>query len=198
MLPKNRVPTTQNSTTVRAVRLFGSHYREEVILRDGTAIFLKTLQPEDKEGVRTGFERMSRESRFKRFFAYKASLSSRELSYLTDLDGETHFALAAGRILPGGAPEGIGTARFICLGEDPGAAEFALTIVDDWQGKGIGKLLFHYLAQAARERHIDRLVCSVMPSNKPMSRILETYPGAKQRWEGEAIHFTIPLSTITH
>jgi GNAT superfamily N-acetyltransferase len=114
------------------------------------------------------------------------------------LDGETHFALAAGRTLPGGVDEGIGTARFICLGEDPGAAEFALTIVDDWQGKGVGKLLFHYLALAARERHIDRLVCSVMPNNKPMLHILETYPGAKQRWEGEAIHFTIPVSASPH
>ncbi len=188
-----KATTPLNSTTVRAPRRFGELYREHLLLKDGTRIVLRTVLPEDKEVLRVGFQRMSAESRFKRFLSYKMSLTERELRYFTDIDGETHFALAAGQPLVGGGVEGIGTARFVCLKEDPGAAEAAVTILDDWQGRGVGRILFEHLMAAARERHVERLNCTVLASNKAMLGLLSSYPESERRWQGDSIQITLDL-----
>ena len=57
---------------------------------------------------------------------------------------------------PDGTDEGIGVARFIRSKTDPGAAEAAVAVIDDWQKKGVGTLLLLRLAAAAREREITR------------------------------------------
>ena len=175
-------------------RSFDSSFRDEHVLSDGARIFLKTLQPEDKDGLLSGFQRMSEASRYSRFFSHKGSLTGRELRYFTETDGENPFALAAGCWLSDGQEEGIGTARFVRLVDDPGAAEPAVTIVDEWQGRGVGRILFDHLVAAAKERDVERFECTVMAENKAMLRLLRSYPGESSKWDGDAIHVTLDLT----
>ena len=173
---------------------FSSSYHEDVTLKGGDRIFLKTITSDDKQSLLAGFERLSPESRFKRFFSYKSSLSGNELRYLTETDGETHLALAAGHIFEDGRGEGIGVARFVRLEEDPEAAEPALAIIDEGQGKGVGRRLFGRLMAAARERRIKRFECTVMADNEPMLRLLYSYPDAHMRTEGSTAYVTVPVT----
>jgi GNAT superfamily N-acetyltransferase len=62
--------------------------------------------------------------------------------------------------------------RFLAVGryapnEDGTTAEFALTVADDWQGKGIGRALLERLCQRARARAMPRsMATSCTPTAK--------------------------------
>ncbi len=155
-------------------RFFSLDYTERAVLRDGTAVRLRLLAPEDKLALRRGFERLSAESRYARFLAPKTTLNDDELRYLCDIDQDHHFALAAiaeegdGH----GEPIGLGVARFIRLADRPDVAEAAIAVADEAQHKGLGKLLFLRLVAAAAERGIARFRCEVLGSNAGMANLL--------------------------
>ena len=153
-------------------RYFTASYEERVVLRDGTAVVLRLLRPEDKQLLRDGFARLSAESRYARFLSPKTTLSDDDLRYLCDIDQETHFALGAQRESDG---QGLGIARFIVLvASEVTTAEAAITVADDAQGLGLGKLMFLRLCAAARERGVERFHCEVLGSNTGMAALLAT------------------------
>jgi hypothetical protein len=79
-------------------------------LRDGAAIEIRPVTPADRETLRQGFERLSPESRYRRFFGPQPELSERDLDYLTDVDHHNHEALVATDPDTGDA---VGVARFV-------------------------------------------------------------------------------------
>lgn len=155
-------------------RFFSLDYLERAVLRDGTQVQLRLVGPDDKELLRTGFDHLSPESRYARFLAPKTSLSDDELRYLCEIDHEHHFAIGALRDgEPGStAPVGLGIARFIRLSNPPDTAEAAITVADEVQHQGLGKLLFLRLVAAAAERGIERFRCEVLGSNTGMAGLL--------------------------
>ncbi len=154
-------------------RHFTADYVERATLRDGTAVRLRLLAPEDKALLRGGFERLSAGSRYARFLTPKMTLSADELRYLTEIDQERHFALGAvgedgdGR----GEPVGLGIARFVRLA-DGRTAEAAIAVADQAQGQGLGKLLFLRLVAAATERGIEQFRCELLCSNTAMRELI--------------------------
>ena len=154
-------------------RHFTLDYEERAQLRDGTPIVLRLLRPEDRELLKQGFERLSPESRYTRFFAPKLTLTDDELRYLCEIDQESHFAIGALRTGENGEPVGMGIARFIALRDEPGVAEAAITVADEAQGRGLGRLLFLRLCAAARERGIAKFKCEVLGTNAGMKHLLD-------------------------
>src|SRR3954468_12352123 len=111
---------------------------ERVSLRDGSTVIVRPVRPEDRDLFAAGFERMSQESRYRRFMSHKKKLSERELDFFTQLDHDLHEAVGA---LDGAPGDGAGVARMHRHPEDPSVAEAAVTVVDDWQGRGLGGVL---------------------------------------------------------
>jgi ribosomal protein S18 acetylase RimI-like enzyme len=151
---------------------YDESFRETVTLKGGTEVVLRLGGPGDRELLRRGFERLSPESRYLRFFTEKLSLSEKELRYLTVVDGEDHFVMGAVRQTDDGE-EGIGIGRFIRDSNDPEIAEPAVAVVDGCQGKGLGTLLLRHLMAAASERGIRFFHCVVLANNEPMKHLLE-------------------------
>jgi len=152
---------------------YNDAYREEVSLKDGTPIVLRTVRPQDKELIRRGFERLSPQSRYLRFFTSKKYLTDKELKRLTEVDGINHYAIGAAITEDDGSELGMGIARFIRLDEDPEAANAAIAVVDDYQGKGLGTLLLQRIIAAAYERGIKRFVSEVLYENVRMKNIID-------------------------
>jgi len=183
-----------------------------VTLRDGSRVIIRPGVRSDRELLVKAFDRLSPESRYRRFFAPVKTMSGPLLDYLTSIDHVDHFAWAAlsaepglcsaapaalvGRtapIPPGGESAGVGVSRYIRLPDDPAGAEMAVTVVDDWQGKGLGRILLDALVLEALENGITRFEGDVLVENRPMQQLLRE-AGARFRPEGNGVlRFSIDL-----
>src|SRR5439155_10270444 len=133
-----------------------------VVLRDGSAVLIRQVRSADAPLLADGFARLSAASRQTRFLGVKKELSAAELRYLTDVDHHDHEALAA---LDRAGGHGVGIARYIRDADDPQAAEIAVTIVDDWHGRGLGTKLLAQLSDRARQEGIRRFTALADPGN---------------------------------
>lgn len=152
-------------------------------LRDGTPVRLRLMDVRDRERLRAGFDHLSAESRYRRFFTPVPRLTEGMLRRLTETDERDHIAIGAER---GGwaigVREGLGVARFIRSSEQPDTAEFAVAVIDDVQGKGLGRLLMQALCWVARDRGVRRLHGHVLPDNSAMQGLIhELDPDAEVR-----------------
>jgi hypothetical protein len=128
----------------------GPDFTEEHILSDGMHVTLRHIRASDAPELHAGFLRLSPESRYRRFFTGITDLSEEMLRYLTEVDGVDHVAIVAAGVSPDLKHEaGYGVARFVRRKDDAHVAEAAITVVDDMQHKGIGRILGIALAQAA-------------------------------------------------
>jgi len=142
----------------------------EVELRDGTVVRMRAVVPADRELFVAAFERLSPESRYRRFFSPVEELSSDVLDYLTRIDYVNHFAWVALAGEPG-KDDLVGISRYVRL-DDPAAAEGAVTVVDEYQARGLGTLLLAALVLRAVEHGIARLEGDVLAENQAMQHVL--------------------------
>ncbi len=154
-------------------------HSERVTLADGSEIVLQSVTPAARESLKKGFERMSPDSRYLRFFSARPSLSDAELTYLTEVDGIDHVAIGALRETEAGV-EGVGIARFVRDPDAPTCAEPAVAVIDAEQGRGIGGILLDRLIAAAVERGITHFSAPVLADNATMKNLLGSYAGV--RW----------------
>lgn len=121
-----------------------------------------------------GFDQLSPRSRHLRFFSPINKLSDAQLTYLTKLDDVNHVLVTATDIHTD-EPRGMGLARYIRLADEPDVAEMAITIIDEYQGRGLGPILLDALMGLARENSVRILRGYVLQSNKPMITLLTRY-----------------------
>ena len=138
-------------------------------LRDGSTVLIRQVRGTDAPLLADGFARLSARSRRMRFLSTKTTLSAAELRYFTDVDHHDHEALGA---LSPADGRGVGIARYIRDPDDPRAAEIAVTIADDWQGRGLGTELLVRLSDRARQAGIGRFTATVSADNVAMPRLL--------------------------
>ena len=153
---------------------FGDSYQETVRLSDGQRVQLRPIRASDKEMLLEGFEKLSPESRYARFMTSKNGLTDRELRYLTEVDGIDHFAIGALRRHLVVREQGVGSARFVRLADQPDTAEPAVTILDAFQGKGLGGILLQRLLDAAWERDIRWFRSELLAGNIAIKRLAES------------------------
>ena len=140
-----------------------------VTLRDGSTVLIRQVRGADAPLLADGFARLSARSRQLRFLGPKKMLSAAELRYLTHVDHHDHEAIGA---LSPAEGRGVGVARYIRDADDPRAAEIAVTIADDWQGRGLGTELLARLSDRARQAGIGRFTATVSADNVAMPRLL--------------------------
>jgi RimJ/RimL family protein N-acetyltransferase len=131
-------------------------------LRDGTEVEIRPIGPADKDRLAEAFARLSPESRYRRFFRPLKELRAGDLRYLTEIDHHDHEALVA--IAADGSL--VGVARYVRTEEEPELAEVAVTIVDDWHGRGVATELLRALVDRARAEGIERFVALVLGENR--------------------------------
>lgn len=154
---------------------------ERVSLRDGSEILVRPISPPDKALLKASFERLSPESRYRRFFSQIRHLTDAQLAYFTDIDHHDHEALLA--LAPTG--EAVGVARWVRLAARPDAAEVAVTVADGWQGRGVATELLHRLVARARDLGIEHFTASCLATNHAVIEMLEQL-GATRRSHPEA------------
>ena len=145
------------------------NYSVTEALRDGTRIRIRAIRPQDKPLLVKHFSSLSERSIYYRFFGHKRSLAQADLRGLTELDFVNHVGLAATTEMEG-TERFIGVGRYL-LSDDGVAAEVAFAVLDEFQGRGIGTLLLHHLAQIARRQGINQFAAFVMGDNHQMLEV---------------------------
>jgi len=139
------------------------------VLRDGSTVLIRSVRGTDAPLLADGFARLSPQSRRMRFLGTKTTLSAAELRYFTEVDHHHHAAIGA---LSAAGERGVGIARYVRDAAYPQAAEIAVTIVDDWQGRGLGTELLSQLSDRTRQAGIDRFTALVPADNATMAGLL--------------------------
>ena len=157
--------------------------------RDGSRFSIRPVTSDDKPLLSAGFARLSDRTRYLRFLVPTPSLSRSQLSYLSETDQRNHVAWG---VLSDGEPVAIG--RFVRLGESS-SADVALTVVDEFQGRGVGPALISVLAESARARGIEEFHFDVLVENAPMRTVLARL-GGQETFEGATVHVVVDVGTI--
>ena len=146
-------------------------WQRRATLRDGTAVLLRQIRPQDRDRLAAGLRELSSASRFLRFHEDLTEFTPEQLTYLTEVDHIDHEAIVA---IDLDRPEhpGIGVARFIRDPFERALAEAAVTVADRYHGQGAATLLLGALAARAREEDIQVFRHYVLARNEAMLEVL--------------------------
>ena len=129
-----------------------------VQLRDGTEAWVVPLVHANREALRHEYEHLSTQTQFSRFLAPVSGLTDTMLETLMDdVDGIDHVALVLLVVTPDGTELPLGLARIIRYPDDPVAADVAVTVVDDWQRRGVATALLEVLMRQ-RPKGVQRII----------------------------------------
>jgi acetyltransferase len=157
--------TLESEQAVQEPDGYPSDWIEEVQLQDGTSVLIRPIRPDDAPRLQDGYSRLSADTIYYRFLDSARYLTDEQALRLSTLDYQRQMALVAA-IQEAGEARLIGVARYSLIGDsDPGAAETAIVVRDDYQGKGLGTLLYDRLLRYARQHGVRTLVGTVLQSN---------------------------------
>ena len=158
-----------------AIHPYPAHLVKQVQLPDGVNLTIRPIRPEDAEIEREFVRRLSPQSRYFRFMQVVSELTPTMLVRFTQIDYDREMALIA-VIEKEGAEDGgelqVGVARYT-VNPDQHSCEFALTVADDWQGRGIGSQLMNDLMDVARSRGLSEIQGEVLAENHNMISLMQ-------------------------
>jgi GNAT superfamily N-acetyltransferase len=164
-----------------------------VVLDDRTRVLIRPIRSDDNALLQDGIQHLSPESRYRRFLHYLERLTPAELRYLTEIDYQDHFAWVAISFDQPDHQIGLGVARYIRDKTRPNQAEAAVAVIDDFQGRGIGRLLLSRLAASARENGIDAFIAYVAPESPVVNHLLNNVAAATTSNEDGLVKVIVPL-----
>ncbi len=150
---------------------YNKHFQESFQI--GYEVFLiRPVRVSDRDDFVKAFDKLSKESLKNRFLFVKKGLTEKEVDKFTNVDFETQVAFVLikvkdGVLLP------VGTTRFYLDEENPARAEFAITVLDEFQRQGMGSILFDYLLKAAKERNLSNLYGIASSENTAILNLLK-------------------------
>jgi GNAT superfamily N-acetyltransferase len=162
------------------------------VLHDGRRVEIRALRPDDRTDLLEAVGRISAQSLGRRFFAPRRFFSEPEIAYFLNVDFVDHVALIA-VMEEDGRPVIVGGGRYIVL--EPGKAEVAFAVVDQYQRQRLGAALMHHLATIAREAGLRELIAEVLTDNIAMLKVFEKsgFPLHRERSAG-LVHVALRLS----
>ncbi len=161
-----------------AIRPYPIQYIREAQLKDGTAVTIRPISPEDEPAMVSFHEGLSERSVYFRYF-HMLNLAQRvaheRLTRICFIDYDREIALVAERKDPT-----TGEGRIIAVGRVTRIhatrdAEFAVLVTDDFQGRGLGTMLIGHLLEIAKAEGVATVVGDMLSENREMQRICEHY-----------------------
>jgi len=160
-------------------------------MRGGGDVEIRALRPDDKDDMLAAVGRTGTQSLQRRFFVVKRGFSENEIAFFMNIDFANHVALVA-LADEGGRKVIVGGGRYIIT--EPGQAEIAFVVIDDYQGQGIGTLLMRHLAVIARKAGLKALIADVLPENAAMRKVFGKFGfQARRGKDPQVVHLVLTL-----
>ena len=138
-------------------------------LRDGSQVTLRAIREDDRQMLQAALRALSSESRYSRFMSAVRELSPAMLDRATSPEAHREFQLVA--VVGSGSDEAIVAGTRYCPSADTTVCEFAIAVVDAWQGRGLASQLLQALMQAARARGFEGMEGYILASNARMLKL---------------------------
>jgi GNAT superfamily N-acetyltransferase len=154
----------------------------------GGPLRLRPLRADDGDRLCGLYRRLSPESLYRRFLSPMPTPRRDLLARLLDVDHCHREAIGA---LDG--DDIVAVARYL---RPPSAdvAEVALVVADEWQRRGLGRLLVRHLARLARRRGVRAFAGTIAGENRPALLLVRSVgPDVSVSWASGEIEFEIPL-----
>lgn len=166
-------------------------YAAHECLRDGRQCEIRALRHDDRAELVAAVGRVSAESLYRRFFGVRRDFTDEEIDSFVNVDFVNHVALVA-VVEEAGRPMIVGGGRYVVV--QPGIAELAFAVVDQYQGQSIGSALLRHLITIAKCAGLTQLVADVLPGNGAMLKVLKRsgLPSGTRR-EGGSVHVSLQL-----
>ncbi|MBP7863238.1 GNAT family N-acetyltransferase [bacterium] len=142
-------------------------------LLDGRVVIVRAIRPSDKSLLIDEAEHMSKRSMYYRYFIPKKQLTTKELVYFTEVDYHRHVCLIALVQEPDGRLVHAGCGRYIVFEKNDQIAEVAFDVKDEYQGHGVGTILFNFLRQIAQAEGIREFTADVLVENTHMLEVFD-------------------------
>jgi len=154
-----------------SLRPYPEEFVRQVRMRDGTAVTLRPIKPEDEPlwlALLSSCSRESIYSRFRYFFFWQSHEVASRYCYI-DYDRELAIVAEAGE---GPDRRFIGVGRLIA---EPGrtSAEYAVLVQDAWQDKGLGGLMTDYCLGIAKDWGVRTVTAITTTDNPRMIAVFE-------------------------
>ena len=160
-------------------------------IKDNTYICFKTLGKDDREKFIAAFKRLSQKTVYQRFFGFMKELTDKQVENFLNTDKKDHLAWAAFDLI-GDDTIGIGVGRFKRSEINPNEAELALTVLDEYQDKGIGSVLLAIMYYLASILEINILTGIILSDNFLLIRRFKEL-GAKMDRIGNEYEMRLPI-----
>ena len=173
------------------------NYSMSGTLKNGTAVTIRAIRPDDRDRVVEAFRNLDPESIYTRLFRYKNELTDAELKTITDVDFQNTVALVVTVSAAQGEETIIGSGRYVLYDppNDLHSAEIAFTVEEDYQGQGIAGTILRHLIRIAQENGVLQFEAEVLPQNKAMLNVLaRSGLPLKQSYEDGVLHATLSLA----
>lgn len=154
---------------MKDLKSYPIRFIEPVQLNDGTLVQLRPIHPLDTDEAESFRGKLSPESIYDRFLGYIPKISKQLVDRLINIDYLNEMAIVA-IVNTGKEREVIAVGRI--ASDDALAADFAIIIADNWQRKGLGKILTGYLVDVAREMEFEKIYATIFSRNTGMLEIL--------------------------
>src|SRR5215208_6291045 len=148
------------------------------------AVATRPVRPEDRALLYRMWPRLSRDTVYRRFHAPVRTLPDDAVRHLVTVDHDSREAVVGV----------VGIARYDRSPTDPGSAEFAILVEDDWQGVGLGRQLLRELIALAEQRGVHTLTATVQRDNDRVIGLIRTVlPGSVFRDDEDVLAVESPL-----
>lgn len=163
----------------------------QTVLRDGSALTLRPIRPEDASTLQDFVRALSRRSKYYRFFNTIHELPQKMLVRYTQVDYAREMTMVALTTVDG-QPAMVGEANYATLA-DGQTCEFAVVVADAMAGKGLGAALMGALMDAARAYGLVYIEGEVLANNEPMLALMEALGFSVQYTDEETVRVSRPL-----
>lgn len=153
-----------------AIRPYPEEFVTERKLRDGTPVVLRPIKPEDEPLWHELLANCSTQTIWFRFrYLFKQTTHEMATRYCF-IDYDREIGIVA-EVEEDGQRKLIGVGRLVA-DADRESAEYAVIVVDRWQGRGLGGLLTDYCCEVAKRWGVKRIVAETTRDN---GRMLATF-----------------------
>lgn len=157
-----------------AIRPYPNQYVASWTMKDGKAVTLRPIRPEDEPLLVKFHQALSEESVYLRY-AHLVKLSHRtahdRLTRICFIDYDREMALVADYQDPDTGEHSILAVGRLSKAHGINEAEFALMVVDRCQCRGLGSELLRRLLQVARDEGLQRVTADILSDNSAMQHV---------------------------